>query len=85
MQTHDESELLAWCTCVLGSVEVLSDHSREHPDNRTGAHRLRTDAGLCYLKTHNDPTHWHNEVHGYPDVGRMRPACWPCATKHHWP
>ncbi len=64
MQT-DETELLAWCARVLGPVEVLSDQSREHPGDRTGAHRLRTDAGLCYLKTHNDPAHWHNEVHGY--------------------
>ena len=65
MQTHDESELLAWCASVLGPVEVLSDQSREHPGDRTGALRLRTDAGLCYLKSHNDPAHWHNEVHGY--------------------
>lgn len=65
MQTFDEAELLAWCARVLGPVEVLSDQSREHPGDRTGAHRLRTDAGLCYLKTHNDPAHWHSEVHGY--------------------
>lgn len=65
MQTHNESKLLEWCARVLGPVEVLSDQSREHPGDRTGAHRLCTDAGLCYLKTHNDPAHWHNEVHGY--------------------
>lgn len=65
MQTQDESELLVWCTRVLGAVEVLSDQSRAHPGERTGAHRLRTDAGPCYLKTHDDPAHWHSEVHGY--------------------
>jgi hypothetical protein len=64
MQT-DESELLAWCVRVLGPVEVLSDQSRAHPGDRTGAHRLRTDAGLCYLKSHNDPAFWHSEVYGY--------------------
>lgn len=65
MQTYEEAELWKWCVRVLGAVEVLSDQSRAHPGERTGAHRLRTDAGLCYLKTHNDPAHWHNEVHGY--------------------
>lgn len=65
MEIHHESELLAWCTRMLGPVEVLSDQSREHPGDRTSAHRLRTEAGLCYLKTHNDPAYWHNEVHGY--------------------
>ncbi len=65
MDTYNETDLLEWCEAVLGAVEVLADHSREHPGERTGAHQLRTDAGLCYLKTHNDPAHWHNEVHGY--------------------
>ncbi|MFZ1754242.1 MAG: aminoglycoside phosphotransferase family protein, partial [Caldilineaceae bacterium] len=65
MDTYNESDLLEWCKAVLGPVEMLADHSREHPGDRTSTYRLRTDSGICYLKVHNDPAHWHNEVHGY--------------------
>lgn len=50
---------------MLGPVEIAADFSRAHPGERTGALRLRTDAGLCVLKILNDPASWQREVHAY--------------------
>ena len=58
-------ELLEWCAEALGAIQVVADSSREHPGQRSAAHRLSYGAGFCYVKTHRDPLHWHNEVHGY--------------------
>jgi len=58
-------EALTWCATVLGPVEVVSDHSKEHGGHESATRRLQTPAGTCYLKVHQTPAHWHNEVHAY--------------------
>lgn len=60
---HDE--IIAWCESVLGSVEVLSDHTREHPGERASITRLRAAVGDAILKFIPDPAHWDSEVHSY--------------------
>ena len=68
MKSDDESqvdEVLSWCASLMGPVEVVADHSREHAGQRAAAHRLRTRSGDCYLKLHRDPSHWNSEVHAY--------------------
>lgn len=71
------SELLPWCEAVLGPVQVISDHTREHPGARAGSLRLRAASGETYLKLHRDPAHWASEAHGYerwaPAFGRYAP------------
>ena len=59
------NEVLGWCTSVLGPVEVMSDHSKMHGGHESSTCRLRTAMGFCYLKVHQTPSHWHNEVHAY--------------------
>jgi aminoglycoside phosphotransferase len=70
-------DALHWCASILGPVEVDSDHTREHPGERAGALRLRSAAGLCYLKIHRDPAHWTSEAHAYehwaPAFGAFAP------------
>jgi aminoglycoside phosphotransferase (APT) family kinase protein len=61
----DMAEAIAWCASVLGPVEVLSDDSRAHGGHESSTCRLRAPAGVCYLKVHHTPAHWHNEVHAY--------------------
>lgn len=56
---------LAWCSSVLGPVEVMSDHSKTHPGHETSTCRLRTPEGIFYLKVHETRSHWQNEVHAY--------------------
>jgi hypothetical protein len=58
-------QVLGWCTSVLGPVEVMSDHSKMHGGHESSTCRLRTAMGFCYLKVHQTPSHWHNEVHAY--------------------
>jgi len=58
-------EALAWCRSVLGPVEVLADCSKEHGGHASGTWRLRTNDGHCYLKVHQTPSTWRNEVHAY--------------------
>lgn len=58
-------EVLGWCATTVGSFEVLSDHSRDHPGERAATCRLRTQSGYCYVKTYRDQSHWNNEVHSY--------------------
>ncbi|MBI3961048.1 MAG: aminoglycoside phosphotransferase family protein [Chloroflexi bacterium] len=57
--------LLDWCQGILGPVQLLSDSSREHPGQRTGALRVSAESGDYYLKIHREKAGWHNEVHAY--------------------
>ncbi len=57
--------VLAWCRERMGEVRVLSDRSNQHPGERTGALRIATPAGNCYLKLQRNPLFWENEVHAY--------------------
>ncbi|MBN1246678.1 MAG: aminoglycoside phosphotransferase family protein [Anaerolineae bacterium] len=63
--------VLQWCTRQLGTAEVLSDRSKEHPGHASGTWHLKTPVGFCYLKVHDDALHWANEVHAYEH--------WACA------
>jgi aminoglycoside phosphotransferase len=67
MNAVDErmNQLLRWCASVLGACELYTDQTRDHPEERTSAYRLSTDAGACYLKTYRDRPSWEREVHGY--------------------
>ena len=62
---NDMDQVLIWCASVLGSVKVMSDTSKNHGGHESSVRRLRTNVGFCYLKVHNSPSHWHNEVHAY--------------------
>ena len=59
------TEALAWCTAALGLVDVTADHTKEHGGHESATCRIRTPAGFAYLKVHQTPSHWHNEVHAY--------------------
>ena len=68
MKTVPKSEMdeaLAWCRSVLGPVEVMSDASKLHGGHESSTRRLRTRDGFCYLKVHQTPAPWNNEVHAY--------------------
>lgn len=56
---------LIWAKSQLGACEIISDHSKEHGGHESATCRLYTDAGYCYLKIHQSPTHWHHEIHAY--------------------
>jgi len=58
-------ELLAWCESVMGPLEVLSDHTREHPGERASITRLRRAGQEYILKAIPDAGHWHSETHAY--------------------
>ena len=58
-------EALAWSASILGPVDVLSDHSKQHDDHESATCRLRRPDGFCYLKVHENRSHWENEVHAY--------------------
>lgn len=58
-------EVVEWCTLVLGPVEVMSDHSKEHGGHESSTRRLHYSNGFCYLKLHQSRSHWHSEVHAY--------------------
>ena len=58
-------DVLNWCASVVGSFEVVSDHSRSHAGRRAAASRLHTSSGYCYLKMHRDQADWDSEVHAY--------------------
>jgi len=70
-------DVLSWCASILGPLEVLHDHTREHPGQRAGALRLRAASGEYYLKIHRDAGHWASEAHGYerwaPALGAFAP------------
>jgi hypothetical protein len=74
---NQQDEILNWCGSVLGPVEVLADQTRDHPGKRTGALRLRTAGGVCYVKILRDRARWESEVHGYeqwaPAFGNFAP------------
>jgi aminoglycoside phosphotransferase len=59
------NEALDWCTSVLGSVVVMSDHSKAHGGHESSTCRLHAPIGFCYLKVHQSRSHWNNEVHAY--------------------
>ena len=61
----DFGRALSWSASILGPVEVLSDHSKEHGDHESATCRLRTATGCAYLKIHHTRAHWNNEVHAY--------------------
>jgi len=61
----EEEELLKWCASVLGSLEVVSDHSQPRPGGLSATRRLRTASGYCYVKTHRGRSYWESEVHAY--------------------
>jgi len=56
---------LVWCASVLGPVESLSDHSKQHGDHESSTCRLRGRDGIYYIKIHETEAHWKNEVHAY--------------------
>ncbi len=58
-------EVLAWCASVLGPVKELADSSKTHGGHESSTRRLQTTGGFCYLKVHQNPASWHNEVHAY--------------------
>jgi aminoglycoside phosphotransferase len=67
-----ESELekaLAWCTAVLGPVEVLSNASKADRGHESVICRLHDSNGFCYLKVHRNLARWQNEVHAYERWG----------------
>jgi aminoglycoside phosphotransferase len=59
------AEAVAWCASIWGPVEILSDDSKAHGGHESSTCRLRAPGGICYLKVHHTPAHWHNEVHAY--------------------
>jgi len=61
---------LDWCNCALGSVEVMSDHSKAHGGHESSTRRLRAPIGYCYVKVHQSRSHWNNEVHAYEQWAR---------------
>jgi aminoglycoside phosphotransferase len=61
---------LEWCASVLGSVEALTDHSKEHGGHESSTIHLLAPAGPCYLKVHRTRSHWSNEVHAYENWAR---------------
>lgn len=71
-------EALGWCTSVLGSVTVMSDHSKDHGGHESSTRRLHAPVGYCYLKVHQSRSHWNNEVHAYE---RWAGAFGDCAPK----
>ncbi len=74
---NDLEEILDWCASVLGPCEVVADQSREHAGERAAAYRLHTASGYCYVKIHQDRSHWHSETHAYerwaPAFGALAP------------
>lgn len=58
-------QALAWAAATLGPVTVLSDRSKEHGGHVSATTRIAAPVGACYLKIHDSPVHWHNEVHAY--------------------
>lgn len=63
--THEMQLALDWCTATLGPVAVIADHSKEHGGHESSTCHLHTSNGDYYLKVHQTPAHWHNEVHAY--------------------
>ncbi len=59
------NEALDWSISALGSVEVMSDHSKDHGGHESSTCRLRAPIGFCYLKVHQSRSHWNNEVYAY--------------------
>jgi aminoglycoside phosphotransferase len=58
-------DLLAWCVSRLGPISLLSDRSKTHGGHDSSTYRLQAPIGFCYLKVHQSPAHWQNEVHAY--------------------
>ena len=59
------NEALDWSISALGSVEVMSDHSKDHGGHESSTCRLHAPGGFCYLKVHQSRSHWNNEVYAY--------------------
>jgi Ser/Thr protein kinase RdoA (MazF antagonist) len=69
------SEILRWCSSILGPCEVVSGSQRD--DARSLLSRLRTGAGYCYLKVHRDRAMWEREVYAYEQWATVFGACAP--------
>jgi aminoglycoside phosphotransferase len=67
----DDDQALRWCEAALGPVEVIADHTRDHPGLRAGVRRLRARGGEYCVKVHHDAKHFASEAHGY---ARWAPA-----------
>ena len=63
--SNPPEDVLQWCAAALGPVQVLDDHTREHPGLRASITRLRASGGDFILKTLPDFSHWESEVHAY--------------------
>ena len=63
---NDELDLvLDWCGRTIGTIELLSDHTRHHPGDRTATLRVGSAQGIRYIKIHRTRDRWAQEVHGY--------------------
>jgi hypothetical protein len=56
---------LAWCTSLLGPVEVMSEHSKVHGGHESSTHLIHSRLGFCYLKLHHSQDLWNREVYAY--------------------
>jgi aminoglycoside phosphotransferase (APT) family kinase protein len=63
--SNPQEDVLRWCADVLGPLQVLDDHTREHPGLRASITRLRAPGGDFILKSLPDFSHWESEVHAY--------------------
>lgn len=62
---YEMKELLKWAASVAGPVAIEDDGVRGYTGRTHIACRLRTEQGICYLKTHRAPDFWEREVHAY--------------------
>lgn len=69
--------VITWCKSVLGEVTLLSDHSKDHGGHESSTQRIRVAGNPGYLKIHESPGHWRNEVHAY--------RTWTAAFGNHAP
>jgi len=65
MTKSDFEALQEWCTAILGPFQIQSDHSKAHGAHESSTLCLQTAAGTSYLKIHQTPAAWHQEVHAY--------------------
>lgn len=59
------TKAIDWCSSLLGTTKVLSDHSKVHGGHESSIYRIHTATGHYYLKLHESKAHWGNEVHAY--------------------
>jgi aminoglycoside phosphotransferase len=65
INVHQREQLLSWFDAALGPCEILADHSRAHPGQRSAAFKLRTARGECFVKIHLEQPAWEQEVYSY--------------------